>query len=708
MIRKYFKQIVPYALPGLLVGGLFLAYTLFFSLSFSYMGNSAGSSLSSMARLFIWDFLKAVAKILAAYVVVFSILGIFFSFAVRGFYSFFNRTPGKASHTVISSILIVLFSFAAFCRDLVLYPQLYLDSFYLKNGAFASFQEALTNHLSPAIFGCAEILLLAGGLSCIIAGYGEEILCRCSRPHARKISAGVVLVAIIVFCASLFRNEPTTASHIGKKNVLVLASDALRPDHFSWYGYGRETTPNLDRLFREGLVAKNIYTVIPRTFPSWTSILTSQYPETHGIRNMFPSSATRNRAFTTLPSVLSSEGYHTAVCGDFAADVFPRIDFGFSSVRPPTFNSKIMIEQIAVKSNLFLLPFLTNRGGMRFFEGIREFADFADPSYVVSEIDDEIDSASREGKPFFVVSFFSITHFPYSAPYPYYKRFTDSAYGGPSKYLKNRIISIGSNGGDETLSDRDIAHVRDLYDGCLYGFDEAAGKVIEHLKKQHLLENTILVVLSDHGENLYEDGNGMGHGEHLRGCYSQKIPFCVSGGGISPRVVNDVQSTIDIAPTILSILGEKIPASFEGDVIGEKKRRPFDAYSETGLWFDTGGSFFFQKKRLGYPDVTGVSAVEFQYRSEIAERETYFNFTNVAKHRSIIRGGYKLVYMPEEKGCEYELYDIAHDPSESVNVIAAHHDIADKLRKLLFDAALSHPLMTSSNGFLIPDPVPTE
>jgi len=362
-----------------------------------------------------------------------------------------------------------------------------------------------------------------------------------------------------------------------------------------------------------------------------------------------------------------------------------------------------MIKQIILKYHIFLLPFLTNRIGFALFPEIREFAEFADPKFVVDDIKSEINKSIKANKPFFITTFFSITHFPYPACYPYYNYFTDTAYTGPFKYSKNRVVSLDSKGvaSEYQPSLQEIGYIRALYDGCLYAFDEAVGKVIQYLKDKNLYDNTIIIILSDHGENLYEHEYGMGHGEHLRGKYSLVIPCIFSGPGIPHGQYLAIRSAIDIAPTILDVVSIQQPQSFDGTSLFKSHNRIFDAYCETGIWFDNIGNFFFQKKRIMYPDITGISTIDFENNDEITVTPYYENLITIAKHRCIIANNTKLIYMPTHYGIEYELYDISKDPEERNNIYKTSQQ-SNVMKQKLFSIFKHDGRIKLYNGYFIP------
>ncbi len=702
------KKIFPAVKPGLVFCLFALIYTILFNVSLTYMGNSASNSLSLVLNYLLGYLIIVVMKLTAFYLVLYSLFSIFFYYGVKGIFSFFGISSGERRRGIIVFLMILIFYLLQLFRSIIHYPQMYIDSFYMKNRFYAFIQESLTDYISPFFPGTLQVLILI----VISAGIVYELFSVhefSTGPIFRNVRVRFALAVFFILSVLFFTGDYfyTNRKLPEQKNIIIISSDALRPDHFSGSGYSRDTTPAIDRFMKESLVASNMNTITPRTFPSWVSILTSQYPHTHSIRNMFPSSSNRNREFVTLASLLRDKGYETSVAGDFAADIFPRINLGFNNVVTPTFNASVLMEQIILKSNIFITPFVTNRGGMKVFPSIREFAEFADPSYVVDDIKSCIDSSVKMNKPFFITSFFSVTHFPFSSPWPYYKKYTDPSYTGPSKYQKNRIVSLGGKDdkddkSGEQVSTKDIENVRDLYDGCLRGFDDSFGEILKYLEVRGLAENTIVVLLSDHGENLYEYDNGMGHGEHLRGRWSLNVPFALRTEGVKPEVITRASSLLDVAPTVCDIMQIETPSSFEGVSIRKPLNRNFDAYMETGLWFDTAGEYFFQKKRLYYPDITGFSALEFNYNGEVYVPHHYFNLSNIAKHRAVKKGKYKLIYMPTSQGIEYELYNTDKDPDERVNIITSDRTAAEQMKKILFEFAAEDSGAVEIKGYLIP------
>lgn len=698
-----------YFLPGLIVAAILFCYAIIANMSFSYMGNTSKDVIIFILSHYKFLIILYFLKIIITYTVIASFLSIVFYTGLLQLSQLLKKQFLKINAFSITCGATFLFIFLQFCKSIIYYPQLYLETVFNKNIVYKYFQTALTNNISPVFISFLQVLLVSPFIIAIAISLFKFILPRLhivlqmlslAKRLGYGLTAGIAAITVIAITLTVTISHTTSST---QPNILILAADALRPDHFSGFGYHRNTTPNIDTLIAKGTTFKNVYTVVPRTFPAWVSILTSQLPATHGIGHMFPMAHSRDKKFVTLATVLKEHGYYTSVVGDFAADIFPRINVGFDTVKAPTFNMRVMIKQIILKNHSFLLPFLTNKIGFFFFPEIREFAEFADPQFVVDDIKKEIRSSVSQGKPLFMLSFFSVTHFPYPACYPYYKTFTDTKYNGPFKYSKNRVVALDSKGNASEYqpSSEEIEYIRALYDGCLYAFDEAVGNILQYLKDKNVYDNTIIIILSDHGENLYECEFGMGHGEHLRGKYSLVLPCIFSGHGVVKGHYTNIRSAIDIAPTILDMLKIQQPQSFEGTSLFKNHNRIFDAYCETGIWFDNTGNFFFQKKRIMYPDITGISTIDFNHNDEITVTPYYENLITIAKHRSIIKNNMKLIYLPTHYGIEYELYDISKDPDDQNNIYSTSPH-AQGMKQKFFSLFSKYENLKLYNGYIMP------
>lgn len=692
-------------LPGTIVTLIFVMYSLIYNSSFSYMGNTSSKLTELVLDNYKLLIIGTLLKIFLSYLVIGIFLNLFFYYTYQSLEKLLKTKFSLLKYSILISLSIFIFSLFQFFKKLIHYPQMFDDNFYLKNSLFQNFQEFLTDYFSPDFFGWIQTFIFLTGTILILYSFVHIIFNNRKKIKDwffkyKKITRVFASVILALFLFFMIKDLTFFAKQEKQPlNVILLASDALRLDHFSAYGYHRKTTPFIDQLTQSGTSFANIYTTVPRTFPSWVSILTSRLPMDHGIRHMFPSTKTRNQNFKTLATFLKEKGYQTALFGDFAADIFPRIELGFDKVSAPDFNFPILIKQMLLKIHPVLLSFLLNSTGMQVFPYIKEFSNFADPKIVSKKILKEIKNCARNKKPFFITSFFSVTHFPFSAPYPFYKKFSDPKYYGPYKYFKNIVLNQM-----QKITAKDEQQVRDLYDGGLYAFDLAVEEIVEALKDQGLLENTLVVILSDHGENLYEENYGLGHGEHLQGPYGLKIPLIFYGKTVEKNKIDyKTASIIDITPTILDYLGfQEIPGNFQGQSLLRGLDRKIQAYSETGIWFENTSNLFFQKQRIMYPDVTGISTIDFGYKDEVFVMPEYDNLIQIAKHRMIISGNYKLIYTPMKDRVEYQLYNLKNDPKEKKDLSKIDKSKLREMKEIFFERMKKDSNIVIKNEYLIP------
>src|SRR6185312_8116239 len=200
------------------------------------------------------------------------------------------------------------------------------------------------------------------------------------------------------------------------------------------------------------------------------------------------------------PERLARAGYATGVVSDYAGDIFSRVDLGFGAVDVPSFDFRQIVRERVLERETPLLPVLHSRAGRAAFPVLREMNDAADPRMLARDAVATMRSLEGRG-PFFLVVFFSTAHFPYAAPSPYFRAFTDPAYRGRFKY--DKPVGLGHEAPPDA---RDEAQVRALYDGAVLAIDDATRPILEALDADGLAKNTVVVVTADHGETLYDHG----------------------------------------------------------------------------------------------------------------------------------------------------------------------------------------------------------
>jgi arylsulfatase A-like enzyme len=636
----------------------------------------------------------------------------------------------SAVRTFIHSLGLVAFLHAT----LVLWamadtPQLYASRWYAQGGLPRTVQVFATDWLGPrGVVFLSFLIVLAYIRPTRIAYLFRRFFVELRRPlrqawksTARKtaLASAALLLSLIVAGHELLPIRdvqaapaaPTTANN-KPLNILILAADSLRHDRLD-----AKYAPNLAKLAARGTRFDRAYVSLPRTFPSWVTILSGRHAHHHGIRSMFPTWEDRAKDFDALPQRFSKAGYNTVVVSDYAGDIFSRIELGFAKVETPSFDFRQMIRQKALERETPLLPVLHSHIGRRLFPVMRELSAAADPHLLSDDIESALRSASKgsgkDAKPFFMTVFFSTAHFPYSAPAPYYNKYTSKTYRGRFKYHK----PLGLGRASELPPDADdVRQIQALYDGTVSAVDDGVGRVLKALDKLDLAERTIILVTSDHGETIFDNNHGQGHGDHLFGDEVTHVPLVIydprygvpskkaapAEGRHEGRVVRDV----DYAPTLYELAGVQPPADLDGRSVAAAVRgEPIDprfAYAESELWFTEDIPALPSELRMPYPGVMGLTEIDSRHNHEIVLRRDMVAPTLMARHRMVRDERFKLIYIPTRVGVKYMLFDTVDDPSELHDISAAKPNEVTRLKAELWSWMLKDPLMEQKDGYLVP------
>jgi arylsulfatase A-like enzyme len=614
-----------------------------------------------------------------------------------------RRTP-SAARRMARGLGTALFGHAYFfARSMAHYPQLYSEAFFDRGGWRRAVMLAVTRLPLSAVDVLFATLLVAVVLAPAFApaararvrevALATAVRLRRWRPR-RGVAIAAVFAALVAASAGLraYHGHPSA-----QPNLLVLAVDSLRADRvFSPDAAAR--FPALAELAARGVRLREAHVTVPRTFPSFVTLLTGRWPYHHGIRHMFPTEAQRRAIGPALPSALRAAGYRTAVLSDYAGEIFSRTPMGFTDVDVPYFDMKTIVSQRGLQVHPHVLPYATSRWGRRLFPAVEGLPENADPALLADRAMDKLDKLS--GAPFFVTVFFSAAHFPYAAPAPFHGRFADPRYEGPFRFQKPWLSTA-------PVGPADAAQIRALYDGAVASTDAAIARILRRLDDDGLAQNTIVVLLADHGENLYDvDGRGMGHGDHLRGSAADHVPLVVVDPvhRLAPRDVDAIVRDVDVTPTLAALAGVAPPPHDGVDLgpllRGERETLELHAFAETELWFTPNGPGFEPDERLPYPGVTGVS--DLAPDDDIVLKAEWQDMVVVAKHRSLRTRDWKLLYRPTRAGASWTLYDLKRDPAEEHDVAAAHPDVLAALRGELERWMTADGKTEMRGGFAVP------
>ncbi|MCB1277884.1 sulfatase [Prosthecobacter sp.] len=426
-----------------------------------------------------------------------------------------------------------------------------------------------------------------------------------ARPLLFSIGSVAGILALLVVSGYGVGHVPAEGELAGgkkrPKNIVILGSDSLRADHLSCNGYHRLTSPNIDRIAAKGVNFQRCLTPIASTLESLTSMFSSQYPHTHGVRHMFPNRAMVDHANREAPSLgaeLQRRGYDTAVIGDWCACGFTELPMGFKDIIVSDFdNFRVYMSEAVFLHHQILPLFFDNRVGHMLFPKLKSFANYMTPEVVTDQVIDRLKQRAADRKPFLLFGYYSCTHLPYKTPTHYARLWTDPKYAGPHKHELALNVDQFIGGTDinekwSKLPRQEVEQITALYDGCVRMFDDSVGRVVAELEKQGLMDDTIILITGDHGDDLFEPNCTFGHGTTFNGGdQANHVPAIFHIPGVDqPQRHSQIARTLDFVPTLLDLVGVPPEPHFEGASLapvirGEKQSLDLAFYGESSYLF---------------------------------------------------------------------------------------------------------------------------
>lgn len=697
--RRVARVVLLGALPGALFHVGLFALSVLFHARAEYLGVEDAELTARLIALFEDQLVAQQLGLLALHAAIGAATGLV-AFASLALLRRVRRRPHRALRTLGGVLaLTALAHTLVLMRSIAEHPAIYepqVDHSLYLAACFTLAVDVLPRGLLAAIPWAFLAAVLA--LAAVLVRRAAPDL-RAAFATARRAAALAAAVGLAAGALARVATAPSPPVRADRPNVLLIAVDSLRADMLR---HTPPVTPHIDALAARGASFDRAYSVMPRTFPSWASILTGRYPHAHGVRHMFPPPRDGLVVEGSLPTLLAAAGYRTAVISDFAGDVFTRGDFGFEHVHAPEFTLESNVRLGGLKLHVHLLPYLVELARGAGFPELLAFERLGDPRWLTDLTLDFVDRP--DPRPFFATVFYSSGHFPFASQAPYYDRFTDPAYRGRSRFHK---ATIGAPL-DGPARAAEEAHIRGLYQGAVAASDAAIGDLLAALDARGLLDHTLVVVTADHGETLYEDGLGVGHGDHLYGAATLHVPLVFRFPG-HPRPGARVAAPtplVDIAPTLLARLGLPAPPRLDGVdqslvIEGRAPERSRPIYAETGLTFFPPETDRLDGRRIRYAD--GFSAFRFDPGTwAIYLDPAYEHSALLAKHRALIADDRKLVYIPTRDGVRWELYDVVADPGDLHDLAAAEPARLAELQKQLYAWLLEDEGAVRHGDFVVP------
>lgn len=322
------------------------------------------------------------------------------------------------------------------------------------------------------------------------------------------------------------------------KLVILVVLDSARADHMSCYGYGKNTAPNLSQLIdAQGAIFQRAYSAASWTLPSTASILTGVLPSIH--RRFHRLKMPQQTTFPQVASTLSSAGIYTeAIASNFFISDRYRFDEGFNQ-----------------------------------FTRIPNFMDISKQRRIARILKTHYDKGMHQGGPCVLRRFKKSVraHRPIKSFYYLHLNDTHATYNVPRSVIE--IANERKIGWRELLRLESPAKIKESlmrrYDGAILFVDQLLGQLVDFLREQELWQETVLMVVADHGEMFGEYKDYWGHGTHLSPTLLH-VPLML----ISPQLfssghqVEDVVRTIDIAPTVAELFGVNWQTQYDSNAQG--------------------------------------------------------------------------------------------------------------------------------------------
>ena len=415
---------------------------------------------------------------------------------------------------------------------------------------------------------------------------------------------------------------------LGKPNVLLISFDTVSANHLSLYGYKRDTTPNLRKLAAEAVLYSHAIAPGDMTLVTHASLFTGLYPRRHKAHYdhpNYPDGRPLDTKYQTLAEVLMENGYLTlSVASNYAYLTHEfGMDQGFAHC-----DYKMPIPIFGKVETYYI------RRGIR--DVIALFAPrptfdklYRNAEEINIEVVMLLDKLKNNNNPFFMFVNYMDAHDPYLPPAPF-----DVTYPGKNDefttktfhQMTNKVMSL-----DRKITTGELKHLLSQYDGALSYLDFHVGKLITRLKELDLYENTLIIIMSDHGE-VFGERNLIGHAVSV---YQDQVhvPLLIKyPNSMQKALVKDTVSIVDIMPTVLDVLDCEVHNELNGQsLLKIKPGAPRDIVSE----HYTPGHLLEYGKR---------------FRGE---------------ERAIYSGSLKFISSTTGKK---ELYDLSKDPKEKKNI----------------------------------------
>jgi choline-sulfatase len=435
-------------------------------------------------------------------------------------------------------------------------------------------------------------------------------------PRLSALIGGLIACAAVYLALSQSERElPPPPKH-----VVIISIDTLRADHLGAYGHPRAVTPHLDALAAESVLFEQHTSVAPTTLASHTALFTGNHPHTHGVPRNDNIVNPKNEL---LQETLGAAGFQTAA---FLGAIPLASHSGFT-------------QGFDVVDEAFDL----HRQADGVAQTMRTGADVTDAALAWL-------GAREDDRPLFLFAHYFDVHSPYLPPpehLAHYKPDESIEGAGTMKHIA-RTRAMLAKGNPQAQAHSDT--LKERYLGGVTHADFEVGRLIDGLRDAGLLDDTLLIVTSDHGEAFDTHEEHWDHGETVfqETVHTPLIVRFPAGWSAGTRVSTPVMN-VDVAPTILELLqlsgpstdGASLAPLLRGDTLADRRDPSFSEGTKPHI-----------KRQAGWQ--------------------------NAAMQKAIRVGAHKLVLDPEKD--RVRVYDLTNDPGELTDLSEQQPAITSQLR----------------------------
>jgi arylsulfatase A-like enzyme len=429
-----------------------------------------------------------------------------------------------------------------------------------------------------------------------------------------------------------------------KPNIILISIDALRADHLGFMGYGKNISPNIDNLAKQSVVFGNAFSVGPVTPYSFPSILTSTYPLDYQgpnkikkprilISEILKKNGYITAAFHSTPYLSDYFGYNKG--WDFFEDITPSIGYSPQSFLKKAFERIIISTFPQLFFRLAYLKYIIKKPKKTKVSA----------SFINRIVKDFIYSFQNKKKPFFLWIHYMDVHTP---PACYFKNRACSYSELIGDYVSSAIRTYGNKGALKKFIKNNFRKYIEKticsYDQAIESLDKEIGEMLIFLKKNNIYQNSIICLISDHGDEFLEH-EGVGHNIQL---YNEvlHVPLLIRVPKEKSGMIKDKVSLIDLSPTLCNLAGVKSDAAFKGKDL-----------------FNQNDDFIFHQ--AGFSK-TGCQTDRWKYILDSASQTE-------------------------------ELYNLLEDPKEQNNLSEKEPEVLAEMRKAVRDFEKNNPPLSMAN-----------